>query len=95
MTSAMPVQCSTNSRFGGAQFVALMCAPAALKSGSRGVTTDMDPLSRIWTPQKISFLLIKVIKFLCKLFLVVKKLLLKLKSDFAQFLLIENKFENS
>ena len=34
---------------------------------------DMDPLSRIWTPLKISVLLLKVIKFLCMMFFELEK----------------------
>ena len=34
---------------------------------------DMDPLSRIWTPLKISVLLLKVIKFLCIMFFELQK----------------------
>ena len=34
---------------------------------------DMDPLSRIWTPLKISVLLLKVIKFLCIMFFELEK----------------------
>ena len=34
---------------------------------------DMDPLSRIWTPLKISVLLLEVIKFLCIMFFELEK----------------------